>query len=64
METSPIYDPGGPTLVAPLPDDRDQFLARLANWQRELGLSDRATIADLRRATQQLRLEVPARHDR
>lgn len=64
MEASPIYDPGGPTLVAVLPDDRDQFLARLAVWQHELGLTDQATIADLRHATQQLRLEVPARHDR
>lgn len=61
METSPTYDPGGTHQAQPLPDDADRFLARLAVWQHALGLADTATITELRRSAQQLRLQQPSR---
>ena len=63
METSPTYDPGGTPHLPPLPDDADQFLARLAAWQHALGLPDGATITELRRGAQQLRVQLPSAHD-
>ena len=61
MEMSPTYDPGGTHQASPLPDDAEQFLARLAAWQDALRLADTATISDLRRGAQQLRLQTTSR---